>query len=91
MAVSLTDRERAILAAFVSLAKEDDEGAWACYYIDIARAAIDAGIPTAVVTGQSEAICRDLRRRKLLAGEGRGIHASYWPTDKGRAALAGGS
>lgn len=34
------------------------------------------------------AVCRDLRRRKLLCGEGRGTHAYYWISDKGLAALS---
>jgi hypothetical protein len=80
MAVKLTDSERAVLAKFVELEAADPEGAWNYFHHEILAAAGDAG-PAA-------AICADLRRRKLLKGEGRGQFTSYYPTDKGKETIA---
>jgi hypothetical protein len=74
--VTLDDKERAVLAA---LAAEPDDAALAAYYGPIAAAAGDhetAGV-----------ILRSLKRRKLVGGEGRGMHASFWIEPKGREAL----
>jgi hypothetical protein len=81
MAVRLNDEEKAVLKAFVALDAEDNGGAWAAYYAPIVTAA-GGGLPTA------QAICANLRRRKLLKGEGRGLHAAFYPTEKGKEAVA---
>lgn len=78
MAAVLTDAERSVLAAFVQNEKDDPEGAWNWFHHSISSA---AGSESA------DAICRSLRRRKLLKGEGSGRFATYYPTDKGREAL----
>lgn len=85
MAVRLTDPERAVLAKIVELAKTDDSGAWNWFYPEIAKAGIDAGASEYELDG----ICRGLRRRKLLEGQGTGKWASYWPTEKGKEAVRG--
>lgn len=77
MMPDVDELERAVLAAFVSNEKDDPDGAWAAYHPTITAAA--DGVLTYAVQ-----VCRKLRERKLLAGEGRGEHATYWPTDKGR-------
>lgn len=79
--MNLDDKERAVLAAFVENEKGDPEGAWNSFHHSIAAAA-GGNFTTA------DAVCRNLRRRKLLKGEGSGKMASYYPTDKGREALA---
>jgi hypothetical protein len=76
--VTLDDRERAVLEA---LAKEDDDAALAAYYAPIIEA---AGGDLDV----AQATLRNLKRRKLVGGEGRGLHASFWIEPKGREAIA---
>lgn len=77
----LNDTERAVLAAFIANEKADPEGTWACYHHSILE-----------VTGGkielAEVVCRNLRAKKLLKGEGRATHATYYPTDAGKAAVA---
>lgn len=84
MAVRLTDGERAVLAAFVALEKADPDGCWNWFYADVVRAAEGTGDG-----GRADAICRNLRKRKLLKGDGTGKFATYYPTDKGREAVEG--
>lgn len=79
MSVNLTDVEAAVLLTFVKLDTDDPGGAWAAYYADVIKAANND-------LDLANATCRNLRQRKLLKGEGRGMHASYYPTDKGKAA-----
>lgn len=81
MAITLDENERPVLEAFKKLDAEDPEGSWNAFYIDIIKAAGDS-LPRA------EAVCRRLRSRKLLTGQGRGQAASYYITDKGKEALA---
>lgn len=80
----LNDQERTLLEVFAKLEKEDPQGAWNSYYHEVVKAA-GGDLTTADV------MCRNLRRRKLLSGEGRGKHASYWPSDDGKAALGAAS
>lgn len=77
----LTAVERAVLDAFKSANDSDPVGSLAAYAFDVQKAAPGFGGAEAI------AVCRDLRRRKLLHGEGRGTHAHYWIAEKGLAAL----
>lgn len=75
--VTLSDNERKILETYKRLEAEDPDGAWAWYYHEV------AGIDGA------EQIVKDLKRRKLLGGNGeRGLNATYWINEKGKEALA---
>lgn len=80
MAVNLSEDERNVLEKFVELEKADPEGSWNSFFNEIVEAAGDMF--------RAEATCRELRRRKLLKGEGRGKWATYYPTDKGKEAVA---
>lgn len=73
--------DRAVLETFARLEKEDSGGAWNSFYHEVVTAA--NGDPNV-----AEAICRNLRRRKLLKGQGRGRMAAYYLTDAGKQALA---
>jgi hypothetical protein len=68
--------ERAVLATIVRLHAADPEGSWSAYHPEVTAAAADD-------IGWASQVCRKLRSRKLLAGDGRGMHAFYWPTDEG--------
>lgn len=81
MAVTLEDDERKVLEAFVALDAKDPGGAWNSFYGEVVTAADDIY--------RADMICRSLRRRKLLAGQGRGKMASYWPTDAGKEVVRG--
>lgn len=74
----ITESDSIMLEAFNGLVPDD---MIACY-----------GSPALTAAGgslaASDAMCRDLRRRKLLVGEGRGTHAYYYISEKGRKALA---
>lgn len=73
---TLDDAERKVLTA---IAAEPD--AWLnSFYHTVVAAAGDAGV--------AEAVCRRLRQRKLVDGQGRGKFAQYGINDKGKAALA---
>lgn len=80
--VTLNDQERAVLTAYRDLSDKDPDGAFAAYVMEVIKAVHPYGVPTAQATS------RNLRKRKLLDGQGRGLHAAYWITDKGREALA---
>lgn len=74
----LDDTERAVLTA---IAAEPD--AWLnSFYHTIIEAAENSVF-------LADATCRNLRRRKLVDGEGRGKNAQYAINDKGKAALDG--
>lgn len=77
MTVHLTDEEQAVLLTFNRLTDEDPDGAWSYYHSEIIQA---GGF-------RADGICRNLRQRKMLNGQGRGQHASYWISDKGRKVL----
>lgn len=77
--VRLDDDERKVLEAYVKLDAEDEGGAWNSFYREVVAAAGDLHL--------ADAICRRLRRRKLLSAKGRGAMASYWPTEAGKRAL----
>lgn len=83
--ITLTTGEQVLLEKFRDLGADDDSGAWAWYYPPISQALAAAGRNPE----EADAMCRNLRQRKLLDGQGRGRHASYWITDKGKAALDG--
>lgn len=70
-----------MLRAFVALEAEDPEGAWNYFYPPIVEA-VGGLAPFA------DQVCRELRRKKLLKGEGSGKMATYYPTDKGREKVA---
>lgn len=78
---TLNDTERAVLKVFVANEEADPEGTWACYHhsiLDVTGGRIEL----------AEVVCRNLRAKKLLKGDGRGTHATYYPTDAGKAAVA---
>lgn len=83
MPARLTPAERAVLKRFVTLEDADPKGAWGWFHRDIVVAALEAGAQDWELDG----MCRNLRRRKLLHGEGSGKFATYYPTDKGREAV----
>jgi hypothetical protein len=85
MSVNLTDGERAVLKQFVENEKEDAQGAWNWFHHSIVKAGTDAGLREAEIDG----VCRNLRRRKLLTGEGGGKFATYYPSDRGREVVSG--
>lgn len=87
MAVHLTDDERRVLEAFVANEKKDANGAWNSFHDSILAAVADGGEVTDWTIGIADATCRNLRRRKLLKGEGQGQRASYYLTDKGKEAV----
>lgn len=76
MAHILTEVERAVLTV---LARNDD--AWLNTFYHEIVAAAKGDLPRA------DAICRNLRKRKLLEGSGRGKWVQYGITDAGKAAL----
>jgi hypothetical protein len=86
--INLTDQERAVLETFKRLSNKDPEGSWACFSHDISSTRVhqdDHGIGSF----EADDICRNLRRHKLLNGDGRGRNSFYWISDKGRKVLNG--
>jgi hypothetical protein len=86
MAVNLTHAEREVLKKYVELSKEDPEGSWNPYFIDVAQAAGgDADL--------AYSICKRLKKAMLLehhGAAGRSLAASpgYWPTEAGEKLIA---
>lgn len=72
----LTEPERRVLQVLA-----DNDDAWLTfYYHEMIEAAGDID--------RSEAICKGLRKRKLIDAEGRGMHSNFAINDRGREALA---
>lgn len=79
--MTTAEMETAVLKVFAANEAEDSEGAWNSFHHSIIAAA--GGHPE-----YADQVCRELRRKKLLTGEGRGKWATYYLTDKGKTQAA---